>query len=143
MKKIVLGIAILTMFCLVSCKENSKEGNGVNTSTEQKQEILEKENSITGTYRANIPGANSVIEVELVLNEDKSFTMCSIYIDKSDEKFEDKGTYSVKDGLIMLDLNKNEFPTQLKIEDEYLLQLDAEGKEITGALAEHYKYKKQ
>lgn len=96
-----------------------------------------------GTYEATLPCADCPgIKTVLVLHEDKTFEMSSEYLER-DTKFEDKGTFEWQNNGSRVHLKGKDTDVKLKVGENILFQLDQEGNEITGDLAEYYIYKKQ
>ncbi|PRD54056.1 copper resistance protein NlpE [Sphingobacterium gobiense] len=96
-----------------------------------------------GTYEATLPCADCPgIKTVLVLREDETFEMRSEYLER-DVKFEDKGTFEWKNNGSVVHLKGEDTDIKLKVGEHMLFQLDQDGNEITGDLAEHYIYKKQ
>ncbi|TYR37899.1 copper resistance protein NlpE [Sphingobacterium phlebotomi] len=96
-----------------------------------------------GTYEAVLPCADCPgIKTVLVLHEDETFQISSEYLER-DTKFEDEGTFEWQNNGSIVHLKGKDTDVKLKVGENRLFQLDQEGKEITGELAEHYIYKKQ
>ncbi|PRD49387.1 copper resistance protein NlpE [Sphingobacterium haloxyli] len=96
-----------------------------------------------GTYEATLPCADCPgIKTVLVLREDETFEMDREYLER-DGKFEDKGTFQWQNNGSVVHLKGEDTDIKLKVGEHVLFQLDQEGNEITGDLAEHYRYKKQ
>ena len=93
-------------------------------------------------YTGVLPAADGPgIKTTVALLPDGTFTWTSEYLEKADGVFEDKGTYTVENGVVTLT-----FPQQ---EGYYLLLssglatlLDQDKRPITGDLAEKYILKK-
>lgn len=95
-----------------------------------------------GTYKGVLPAADCPgIETTLTLNQDQTFTLHSVYLER-DSSFEEKGTYTVEDNVITL-LSEDGFVTYCAVGENSLRMLDLDKKEITGELAEHYVLKKE
>jgi len=96
-----------------------------------------------GTYEATLPCADCPgIKTVLMLNDDETFQMSSEYLER-DTKFEDNGTFEWQNDGSVVHLKGKDTDMKLKVGENRLFQLDQEGNEITGDLAEHYVYKKQ
>ncbi len=97
----------------------------------------ENSTDISGTYKGTLPAADGPgIKTELTLNKDNTYLLKTEYIDR-DSKFSEKGTYSVKDGLLTLTHDDNS-TTLYKIGENSLDMLDADGNEVTGPMAGMY-----
>ena len=108
--------------------------------------IVDAHNSQTaldwsGTYKGITPCADCEgIETVIVLNTDLTFVIQTKYLGKGDAKvFEEKGNFVWDNtgGIVLLQDIKGK-PSQYKVGENKLIQLDMEGKAITGALAEKY-----
>jgi len=92
-----------------------------------------------GTYKGITPCADCEgIETKVILNKDLTFVIQTKYLGKGDAKvFEEKGnfTWDNTGGIVMLQGLKG-IPSQYKVGEKRLIQLDMEGKVITGPLAE-------
>ena len=96
-----------------------------------------------GVYSGVIPAADGPgIEVQITLNSDRTFTVQYKYIDRIDSTFihEGKFTWNKTGEIIVLDIEN--IPPYYKVGENKLIQLDMQGKEIIGALADHYVLKK-
>lgn len=91
--------------------------------------------SVIGIYTGNLPcvdcdAISSVLEVK----DDYSYKLTYMYEGKSDQEFEEKGTWTIsKNNLILKGLDY-----KYKIENNSLLQLDLSGQKILGDVAERY-----
>jgi len=98
-----------------------------------------------GTYKGVTPCADCEgIETEIVLNADLIFTLKAKYLGKGDGKvFQEAGSFvwDKTGGIISLEGFKGG-PSQYKVGENRLIQLDMEGNVITGDLAEKYVLKK-
>ncbi|MFY7738974.1 MAG: copper resistance protein NlpE [Flavobacterium sp.] len=138
MKKLIFVLICLTF---ISCKkENEKpqtEEEKYNIIVDQADEINSK--SMSGTYSGMIPCADCEgIAVLMTLKDDKTYSLETLYLGKEkNQKENQKGTYKIKSDLLILDIS--DAPNQYRIGENYLLQLDMEGQEITGETAKMYK----
>jgi heat shock protein HslJ len=92
-----------------------------------------------GTYKGITPCADCEgIETKVILNKDLTFVIQTKYLGKGDAKvFEEKGSFTWdKTGGIVLLQGLKGIPSQYKVGENRLIQLDMEGKVITGPLAE-------
>ena len=97
-----------------------------------------------GTYAGLIPSAGGMgIEVRLTLNGDGTYVLLYHYVGRADPNFTTTGnfTWNSAGSVITLDLNNG--PSHYQVGENMLRQLDLEGKEITGDLAEMYILKKE
>ena len=146
-KKMLALAVLLTGIAFVGCKDTkateTTETEQTATTTETETAVKDEhtsENSLdwAGTYEGILPGANSDIKTTVVLNQDKTYAKTTIYVDKAEEKFEEKGTFTWNaEGTIVTLVAEGE-STQYKVQEGSLLMLDQEGKEVTGPLADKY-----
>jgi uncharacterized lipoprotein NlpE involved in copper resistance len=137
MKSKILSIAMLTALFLNSCKETTKQ-----EGAEAKETVAVSKKEVFGTYEGTSAGANSLIKEKLTLHSDKTFTKTMVYVDKGNKEFVDIGTFKIDNGKVILDVEHDKEGGFYKIFDDYLLQLDVMGNEITTDKAEMYKMKK-
>ncbi|KUF43521.1 copper resistance protein NlpE N-terminal domain-containing protein [Myroides marinus] len=152
-KKMLALAVLVTGIAFVGCKDDKKEETAA--PTEQTATTPEAEAPVSGdtsetsldwagTYVGNLPGANSDMETTVVLNADKTFAMTTVYVDKANEKFEEKGTFTWNaEGTIVTLKNEKGDATQFKVQEGSILKLDQDGKEITGPTANLYELKKK
>jgi len=95
-----------------------------------------------GRYVGRIPAASgSGINVQITLNLDQTFTLVYEHVDRRGMstrmgKFEWDETGSI------VILNSHDYPPYYKVGEDHLLQLDMQGKVITGSLADQYVLRK-
>lgn len=139
--KIIFGILVSFLFC--SCKEEMKRTEVKLDTIEKASDSHNSQNSLDwqGTYKGVIPCADCEgIETEIVLNADLTFTLKTKYLGKGDGKiFQEAGSivWDQTGGIISLEGLKSR-PSQYKVGENRLIQLDMEGNVITGDLAEKY-----
>lgn len=95
----------------------------------------------SGIYKGITPCADCEgIETLIRLNKDMTFVIQTKYLGKGDGKvFEDKGTFVWdKKGESISLSGLKERPWQYKVGENKLIQLDMQGKQISGSLAENY-----
>lgn len=145
MKIALLLCAFLLFF---SCKKEVKK---VEIKTDSIAEVAveaptnsdNSQNSLdwSGTYKGVTPCADCEgIETEIILNNDLSYTIKTKYLVKGDARiFQETGSFvwDKTGGIISLKGLKGS-PTQYKVGENRLIQLDMEGNVITGNLAEKY-----
>ena len=144
--KIALIVCISLLF--ISCKKEVKQAEIKTDSmskvaTEKEMDAHNSQNSLDwqGTYKGITPCADCEgIETEIVLNADLTFTLKTKYLGKGDGKvFQETGSFvwDKTGGIISLEGLKGR-PSQYKVGENRLIQLDMEGNVITGDLAEKY-----
>ncbi|MCX2450645.1 copper resistance protein NlpE [Pedobacter sp. PLR] len=147
-----MKIKILTLACIslffIACKSNEK--NATETIKEAEEIVAadthNAQNSLdwAGTYTGVTPCADCEgIQTELTLNPDLTYILKTNYMGKDTHFPEDRGTFKwdstgSKVELLGLKDRSNLF----FVGENTLRQLDMEGKEVTGPLAEKYVLKK-
>lgn len=145
MKKLLILISCL--FLIASCKNNKTPEN---EDVEEKNEMEKVADMHTseialdwqGTYSGVLPCADcDGIETEIILNDDLTYEVKRVYLDKSETVFEEIGKFKwTKDGgNIVLTENEENAPTLFKVGENYLLLLDQQGNVIKDELAENYR----
>ncbi|MDR2924193.1 MAG: copper resistance protein NlpE [Treponema sp.] len=132
--KVFSLMLLMAVFGLGSCLSNK----GADTHTSK--------NTLdwAGVYTGTIPSASGTgIDVRMKLIMDQSFELNYVYLDKPDGSFGWTGSFQwdEKTGIIKLDIN--DAPPYYKVVENMLIQLDMNGKPITGMLADNYVLKKQ
>jgi len=148
MKKIILvAMSAGAIFTACNKKENTVVEETVvksDTLSETVSDGHNAQNSLdwAGTYEATLPCADCPgIKTTVTLNNDGTFKHVSEYLER-DGKFESTGTIMWHDDGSVVHLKGKDIDTKLKVIENGLIGLDQEGKEIEGALKEHYNYKK-
>jgi uncharacterized lipoprotein NlpE involved in copper resistance len=98
-----------------------------------------------GIYKGIVPCADCEgIDTEITLTKDMMFILKTKYLGKGDQTvFEKKGTFTWDATGAVISLNDLKgSPNKYKVGENKLTQLDMEGKEISGTLAEKYILKK-
>lgn len=137
MKKIV--VLLCSCFLMTACVNSSKI-NKEEKKSETVADMHNAENSldVDGIYTGTFPAADCPgIETTLTLNKDNTFTLHSVYIDRKDGTFDDKGTYTLDKNLLTLKVD-GDSDQYYKVGENKLFRLDSDKREITGPLAEHY-----
>ena len=143
-----ITLLLCTILLFISCKKEINEveiktDSMSKVATEKEMDAHNTQNSLDwqGTYKGVTPCADCEgIETELTLNEDLTFTLKTKYLGKGDGKvFQETGNFAwdKTGGIIALEGLKGR-PTQYKVGENRLIQLDREGKVISGDLAEKY-----
>ena len=97
-----------------------------------------------GVYVGHIPSASGMgINVQLALNDNGTFALQYRYIGKPEEVVAREGTFTLDKTRNIIKLNIENFPPYYRLGKNVLFQLDMEGKDITGDLADKYILKKQ
>ena len=98
-----------------------------------------------GVYTGTIPAADAEgINVRLQLNKDNTYELTYEYIGKpADTSFTNTGSFTWNDTGDIINLGIADTPSYYKVAENKLIQLDMEGKPITGNLADMYVLNKQ
>ncbi|MDO5663764.1 MAG: copper resistance protein NlpE [Bacteroidia bacterium] len=92
-----------------------------------------------GVYEGTLPCADCEgIKTTLTVNEDNTFVLISEYLGKKGETFEDKGTYFIEDGEVLVIQDEEGDQKYFKLMEGSLAQLDADKKMIEGEMAPLY-----
>ena len=149
MKKVVIAVS-LVFLSLISCqKQAEKDGKSDDTTTvvndSASSTVSDEHNSqnsldYLGMYKGVLPCADcNGISTNIILNKDLSYEIITVYLGKREIIHREKGTFTWnKEGnTIILNEIKNA-PNQYFVGENTLIQLDMEGKRITGELANKY-----
>ena len=97
-----------------------------------------------GVYKATVPAASAPgIEKSITLNEDQTYKLTYLYIDRLDEPFDFFGHFTWEPDGITIKLDTQLYPPYYVVQEDQLVQLDMSGNPITGDLATNYILKKQ
>ena len=137
-KSLYLVLVALLLAVLCACGSN-KAGKAVDSAHNSKNSL-----NWAGLYTGMIPAADGPgINVRITLHENGAYEISYQYIDRGDERFEHAGTFTWNDSGSVIILDSTEFPPYYKVGENILIQLDMEGKDITGPLAENYRLQKE
>jgi heat shock protein HslJ len=144
MFRVLTGFLLLMVLPLFAthCYSESETKMG-NISESVPDPAHNSQNSLdwAGTYRGITPCADCTgIATELVLSYDETFRLSRRYIGESDELFILTGSFmwSEAGDKIMLELDESSRPSGYRVQENRLIQLDMNGKQITGDLADRY-----
>lgn len=95
-----------------------------------------------GTYFATLPcGRCEGIEMWVTLKSDGTYALNTNYLglnDALEEEFTGKFTWDQNGGIVTLEGLKGTYPGKFKVGENRIWYLDAEGKQMTGPLADQY-----
>jgi uncharacterized lipoprotein NlpE involved in copper resistance len=93
-----------------------------------------------GVYTGTIPSAGgSGINVRIKIDKDNTYELTYEYIDRPPENsFTSTGKFTWDDAGNIIHIDTTDAPGYYKIAKNKLIQLDMEGKPITGKLADNY-----
>lgn len=136
-----------------SCGTNSENATPAQEETvkEEIAPVPTGDNSQTsvdypGTYKGITPCADCEgIEVELIINQDSTFSLSNKYLGKGDGKpFVKTGRYSwTADGSTIELEGITDGPSKFKVGENRVWMLDMQGNKVEGALADKYILTKQ
>lgn len=136
MKKNFLAVFVLLLLAvIISC------GSTGRTAGEPIDAAHNARNSLNwaGVYTGLIPAADGPgINVRFTLHDDGSYSVVYQYLDKGDELFESSGIFTWDDTGNIIILDSGDLPPYYKVGENIIIQLDMEGKAITGPLAKNY-----
>lgn len=157
--KTFLSGAVMTIF-LTSCSPKEKEREIFPTPKIDTMDVEKPMDSLShvtvkdghnsqnsldwnGTYEAVVPCADCPgIKTSLTLNTDKTFSIIEEYIDRK-SKSEDKGTFEWDTTGSIITLKGKTANYKYQVGENKLIQLDMDGKEITGPNKDLYVFKKK
>ena len=103
----------------------------------------EKQNDLAGMYMGIIPAADCPgIAVVVILNAEGKYKITYQYIDRGVEVFPYAGTFTWDEKTKIITLDSRDLPRYYKVDKNGLTQLDKDGNEIKGNLADLYKLRK-
>jgi uncharacterized lipoprotein NlpE involved in copper resistance len=133
-----IGLMILTNACKPKEQVNAADSNAVGSVSDNSKKLSNWEGVYSGTIPcADCPG----ISVSITLLSGNTYKMEYLYQEKEANKETFDGTFQWNEegNVITLgNLDKNAFPVYYKVGENSITQLDMEGNEITGDLAENY-----
>lgn len=128
---------VLLILLLTACNSAKK----INVITDGHN----SENSLdwAGTYQGTLPCADCLgMETKLDLNQDKTYSLSTVYQGKSDQIFIEKGSFQWNGAGSTITLNikgKASRNHQYLVIENGLIKLDRQGNKITGNLKDNYK----
>jgi uncharacterized lipoprotein NlpE involved in copper resistance len=151
-KTIRQTIFLTLAIAVISCGQPAKRAHTISETADKNMvapatDQHNASNSLdwAGVYLGTLPCADCEgIESELTLNQDNTYLLKTRYLGKSEQSFEEKGTFIWNEAgnTITLSEAKNR-PTQYFMGENKVIQLDMDGNKITGSLSDNYILKKQ
>lgn len=137
-KSLLLFLLILA----IGCKNDAKQ----NKDSEMHEDFKNEHNAkvaldYTGVYEGELPCADcEYILFKISLNEDETYYSKYVYMGKSQEVFEEYGTYEwlEDNNSIQLISTDKKSKSQYKVGEGYLQKLSENGEEIESAFKEKY-----
>jgi uncharacterized lipoprotein NlpE involved in copper resistance len=134
-KAFIIFLTVLVIFGLSSCLSNK----GVDKDHNARNSL-----DWTGVYTGTIPSASGPgIDVRLKLNKDQSFELNYRYLDRPGSPFNWTGSFKWDDTGSIITLDITDAPPLYKVAENMLIQLDMNGKQISGNMADNYVLKKE
>ncbi len=144
--KISYSLFLAVFVLLISCQKQTKKETNVKDSIA----VLGTPNAkgtidFEGIYKGILPCDDCEgLDVTVSLNENATYSIQSKYLGKGDKIFEQHGTFSWnKLGSVVTFDNVENAPNQYAVVKNKLIQLDIDGKLITGSLSKQYILAKQ
>ena len=142
----LLTVFAISLFVFISCKESLKNQPA---STEQSiiadSAVSDGHNSansldFAGTYTGILPCADCEgIKTEIILNKDLTYEIRKSYLGKDEKIFEITGSFAWNaEGNTIIFSGIKDAPNQYFVSEDKVIQLDMEGRRITGNLADKY-----
>jgi uncharacterized lipoprotein NlpE involved in copper resistance len=136
MKKMFL--VFVAAFSLLGLGACGSTGKAIDTAHNSRNSV-----NWAGVYRGVIPAADGPgINVEIILDNDGTYSISYQYIDRGDDVFTEAGTFQWNDAGSAIVLDAKDMPPHYQVGENILIQLDMAGEKITGALADNYILKK-
>lgn len=138
----LMTVVVMAFLSLTACNHQSqKEANSTQPQANEIKDMHQSKNSLDweGVYEGTLPCASCEgIQSTVTLKADLSFEKKEVYLGEKNGTFNEKGKFSWdKDGSIIT-LKLNDEKTQYRVKEGCIVMLNADGKENTGELAEHY-----
>ncbi|MFA7615975.1 MAG: copper resistance protein NlpE [Moheibacter sp.] len=148
MKKVFLIAAVAGLF-IAGCN-STKEESLVNADEQSEEPAIDMSNSknsiqYLGTYKGVVPCADCEgIETVITLNPDESYEIKETYLGKSDNSFEDIGSFDWMDDGNRLKLEDTDSNIRFfEVAENKLIMLDSEGNPAEGPNDKNYELIKQ
>jgi uncharacterized lipoprotein NlpE involved in copper resistance len=140
MKKIF--VTVFVAMGLIACSNATKPAEQDATDNVKAVDMAHTTNSLDyyGTYTGTVPCADCAgLKTEITLDADNHYTVKTEYLGKDETVYTETGVYSWdKNSRIITLEGITEAPSKYIVGENYLKQLDMEGNEITGELADMY-----
>ena len=97
-----------------------------------------------GTYTGHIPSASGMgIDVRLTLNGDGTYALHYHYVGRDDPDYRNEGKFTWDNAGRVITLDSFTGPSHYRVGENMLRQLELDGKEVTGELADMYILRKE
>ncbi|NMA73921.1 MAG: copper resistance protein NlpE [Bacteroidales bacterium] len=135
---------LLLMVAVVACSGGTKKQQVAEEEGIESVDIVDDghyaENSLDywGVYKGTLPAADGPgIETTLVINDDDTFNLTSVYVDRN-TTIEEKGTYTLEKGYMTLSFDGDQEAQYYFIGENRATRLNADKEFIAGELADQY-----
>ncbi|NMM50123.1 copper resistance protein NlpE N-terminal domain-containing protein [Marinigracilibium pacificum] len=130
---------ILCIMCLIGCKSNSTSDNNQSYSGDNSNVSVDWD----GRYLGVLPCADcNGIKTTIDLNKDKTFSMSTVYLGKSDQTYTHNGSFEWYDNGSKIKLKSEDMDGAFIVGENQLIHLDKEGNRIDGDMGDKYVLKK-
>ena len=134
MKKLSILLVALVSIALISCN-NAKQKKAETPDMHTSEMALDYH----GVYEGTLPCADCEgIKTKLTINDDNTFVLNSEYLGEENATFEDKGTYFIENGEILVTQEEDGEQKYYKLQEGSLAQLDTNKKPVEGEMAPFY-----
>ena len=134
MKKLSILLVALVSIALISCN-NAKQKKTETPDMHTSEMALDYH----GVYEGTLPCADCEgIKTKLAINDDNTFVLNSEYLGEENATFEDKGTYFIENGEILVTQEEDGEQKYYKLQEGSLAQLDTNKKPVEGEMAPFY-----
>jgi copper homeostasis protein (lipoprotein) len=142
MNKFKISTLMITIVILMSC--NNKSTNSSTQEEQSKTQTKEQNNSLlSGIFSATLPCADCMgIQTSITFKKDGKIAKSTEYLDSDGTSLNEYGTWSKKDSIICVVIPNNPKEYYLLKQNNILVMLNTDKKEITGSLSENYIFKK-
>lgn len=134
MKKLSILLFGLFLVAAIGCNNPKQKAE-----TDPDMRTSEVAPDYRGAYEGTLPCADCEgIKTRLTIKDDGTFVLNSEYLGEEDNKFEDKGTYFIENGEILVTQDQDGDQKYYRIQAGSLLMLDADKKAVEGEIASYY-----
>ena len=143
--KYYLGAFLVCVLAVSACTRGASSNRGVAPEGDSGT-VHNSRDSLdwAGTYAGLTPSASGMgIEVRLTLNGDGTYELHYSYVGRAEADFMSTGNFTWDDAGSVITLDLDSGPCYYQMGENMLRQLDLEGQEITGDLADMYILRKE
>lgn len=136
-----LLLMFLPLFAAHCGSQNKAESDNIGKPVPDAAHNSQNSLDWAGTYVGTTPCADCPgIETRLTLSYEETYELTTRYIGKSENLFKKAGSFSWNEtgNKVTLHLDSNTRPAEYLVQENRVIQLDMNGKKITGDLADSY-----